>query len=84
MSAAARQTDMVTLNVIDSTMVAICREMGIVLMKTSYSNSLRYAMLFCLRSRAGTPRSHSLHIGCPSNPTADPDSDWGSVRTGVN
>ena len=37
MSAAARQTDMVTLNVIDSTMVAICREMGIVLMKTSYS-----------------------------------------------
>jgi len=31
------RTDMVTLNIIDSTMVAICREMGIVLMKTSYS-----------------------------------------------
>jgi len=29
--------DMVTMNVIDSTMVSICREMGITLMKTSYS-----------------------------------------------
>ena len=32
-----RRTDMVTLSILDSTMVAICREMGIVLMKTSYS-----------------------------------------------
>ncbi len=37
MTEQTRQTDMVTLNIIDSTMVAICREMGIVLMKTSYS-----------------------------------------------
>src|SRR5262245_65808717 len=29
--------DMVTMTIIDSTMVAICREMGISLMKTSYS-----------------------------------------------
>jgi N-methylhydantoinase B len=29
--------DMVTMNIIDSTMVSICREMGILLMKTSYS-----------------------------------------------
>ena len=29
--------DMVTMNIIDSTMVSICREMGITLMKTSYS-----------------------------------------------
>ncbi len=29
--------DMVTMNIIDSSMVSICREMGIVLMKTSYS-----------------------------------------------
>jgi N-methylhydantoinase B len=42
--AAARQAvprsgepDFVTMNIIDSTMVSICREMGILLMKTSYS-----------------------------------------------
>jgi 5-oxoprolinase (ATP-hydrolysing)/N-methylhydantoinase B len=29
--------DLVTMNIIDSTMVSICREMGILLMKTSYS-----------------------------------------------
>ena len=29
--------DMVTMNIVDSTMVSICREMGILLMKTSYS-----------------------------------------------
>ena len=32
-----RAMDMVTMNIIGSTMVALCREMGIVLMKTSYS-----------------------------------------------
>ncbi|MSO69465.1 MAG: hydantoinase B/oxoprolinase family protein [Alphaproteobacteria bacterium] len=32
-----RSEDMVTMNIIDSSMVSICREMGIVLMKTSYS-----------------------------------------------
>jgi N-methylhydantoinase B len=29
--------DMVTMNIMDSTMVSVCREMGILLMKTSYS-----------------------------------------------
>ena len=29
--------DMVTMNIVDSTMVSICREMGITMMKTSYS-----------------------------------------------
>ena len=37
MSVQANDVDMVTMNIVDSTMVAICREMGIVLMKTSYS-----------------------------------------------
>ena len=32
-----RAMDMVTVNIIDSTMVSICREMGVSLMKTSYS-----------------------------------------------
>jgi 5-oxoprolinase (ATP-hydrolysing)/N-methylhydantoinase B len=31
------EPDFVTMNIIDSTMVSICREMGILLMKTSYS-----------------------------------------------
>jgi N-methylhydantoinase B/oxoprolinase/acetone carboxylase alpha subunit len=34
---ASRDLDLVTMNVIDSSMVSLCREMGIVLMKTSYS-----------------------------------------------
>ena len=34
---ARRQPDMVMMNILDSTMVSICREMGILLMKTSYS-----------------------------------------------
>ena len=29
--------DLVTMNILDSTLVSICREMGITLMKTSYS-----------------------------------------------
>ena len=32
-----RPVDLVTMNILDSTMVSICREMGILLMKTSYS-----------------------------------------------
>ena len=36
-AAAPRQPDPVMMNILDSTMVSICREMGILLMKTSYS-----------------------------------------------
>ena len=38
--------DMVTMNIIDSTMVSICREMGITLMKTSYSTIFNEALDF--------------------------------------
>lgn len=38
--------DMVTMSIIDSTMTAICREMGIVLMKTSYSTIFNEALDF--------------------------------------
>ena len=37
MSETDRAADLVAMNIMDSTLVAICREMGIVLMKTSYS-----------------------------------------------
>jgi N-methylhydantoinase B len=38
--------DMVTMNILDSTMVSICREMGITLMKTSYSTIFNEALDF--------------------------------------
>ncbi len=38
--------DMVTMNLLDSTMVSICREMGITLMKTSYSTIFNEALDF--------------------------------------
>jgi len=38
--------DMVTMSIIDSTMTAICREMGITLMKTSYSTIFNEALDF--------------------------------------
>ena len=41
-----RAVDMVTMNIIDSTMVAVCREMGIVLMKTSYSTMFNEGLDF--------------------------------------
>ncbi|MEM7542846.1 MAG: hydantoinase B/oxoprolinase family protein [Pseudomonadota bacterium] len=40
------QVDMVTMSIIDSTMTAVCREMGIVLMKTSYSTIFNEALDF--------------------------------------
>ncbi len=44
--AQSRDVDMVTMSIIDSTMVSICREMGIVLMKTSYSTIFNEALDF--------------------------------------
>ena len=38
--------DMVTMNIVDSTMVSICREMGITMMKTSYSTIFNEGMDF--------------------------------------
>jgi N-methylhydantoinase B/oxoprolinase/acetone carboxylase alpha subunit len=38
--------DLVTMNILDSTMVSICREMGITLMKTSYSTIFNEALDF--------------------------------------
>ena len=41
-----RDVDMVTMSIIDSTMTAICREMGITLMRTSYSTIFNEALDF--------------------------------------
>ena len=45
-STASTDVDMVTMSIIDSTMTAICREMGITLMKTSYSTIFNEALDF--------------------------------------
>ena len=38
--------DFVSMNILDSTMLSICREMGITLMKTSYSTIFNEALDF--------------------------------------
>ena len=45
-AAGAPAPDIVTMNILDSTMVSICREMGITLMKTSYSTIFNEALDF--------------------------------------
>ncbi len=42
----SRDVDMVAMSIMDSTMTAMCREMGIVLMKTSYSTIFNEALDF--------------------------------------
>jgi len=42
----SRNLDLVTMNIIENTMISICREMGIVLMKTSYSTIFNEALDF--------------------------------------
>ena len=41
-----RAMDMITMNIIESSMVSVCREMGITLMKTSYSTIFNEALDF--------------------------------------
>ena len=43
---APRALDLVTMNIVENTMVSICREMGITLMKTSYSTIFNEALDF--------------------------------------
>ncbi len=41
-----RQMDLVTMNILENTMISVCREMGITLMKTSYSTIFNEALDF--------------------------------------
>ena len=38
--------DLVTMNILENTMISVCREMGITLMKTSYSTIFNEALDF--------------------------------------
>ncbi len=61
-----RDMDMVTMNIIDSTMVSVCREMGIVLMKTSYSTIFNEALDFTCALVGPTGEMISQAEFCPS------------------
>ncbi len=60
------QPDLVTMNIIESTMVSICREMGITLMKTSYSTIFNEALDFTCG--IASPRGEMLAVAefCPA------------------
>src|SRR5690606_10212340 len=58
--------DLVTMNVIENTMIAICREMGITLMKTSYSTVFNEALDFTCG--LASPQGEMLAVAefCPA------------------
>jgi N-methylhydantoinase B len=58
--------DLVTMNIIENTMVSICREMGITLMKTSYSTIFNEALDFTCG--IASPRGEMLAVAefCPA------------------
>jgi N-methylhydantoinase B/oxoprolinase/acetone carboxylase alpha subunit len=61
-----RKMDMVAMNILDSTMVSVCREMGITLMKTSYSTIFNEALDFTCAIAA--PNGDMLAVAefCPA------------------
>ena len=61
-----RAVDMVTMNIIDSTMVAVCREMGIVLMKTSYSTMFNEGLDFTCALADAEGEMISVADFCPA------------------
>ncbi len=61
-----RTIDMVTMNIIDSTMVAVCREMGIVLMKTSYSTMFNEGLDFTCALADSRGEMISVADFCPA------------------
>ena len=67
MSVAANDIDMVTTNIIDSTMVAACREMGIVLMKTSYSTIFNEGLDFTCAIAAPDGEMLAVADYCPAH-----------------
>jgi N-methylhydantoinase B len=60
------QMDLVSMNIVDSTMISICREMGITLMKTSYSTIFNEALDFTCA--IASPKGEMLAVAefCPA------------------
>ena len=60
------EIDMVTMNIIDSTLVSICREMGLTMMKTSYSTIFNEALDFTCAIAAPNGDMYAVAEFCPA------------------
>ena len=58
--------DMITMNIIESSMVSVCREMGITLMKTSYSTIFNEALDFTCAIAAPDGEMLAVAEFCPA------------------
>lgn len=63
---ALKDMDLVTMNIIENTMVSICREMGITLMKTSYSTIFNEALDFTCGIASPTGEMLAVAEFCPA------------------
>ncbi|MDP7341786.1 MAG: hydantoinase B/oxoprolinase family protein [Alphaproteobacteria bacterium] len=61
-----RKMDMVAMSILDSTMVSVCREMGITLMKTSYSTIFNEALDFTCAIAAPNGDMYAVAEFCPA------------------
>ena len=61
-----KKLDLVTMNILENTMISVCREMGITLMKTSYSTIFNEALDFTCA--IASPRGEMLAVAefCPA------------------
>jgi len=65
-AAKVRGQDLVTMNVFESTLVSICREMGITLMKTAYSTIFNEALDFTCAIASPTGEMIAVAEFCPA------------------
>lgn len=61
-----RKLDLVTMNILENTMISICREMGITLMKTSYSTIFNEALDFTCAIASPTGEMLAVAEFCPA------------------
>lgn len=61
-----RKMDLVTMNIIENTMISLCREMGITLMKTSYSTIFNEALDFTCAIASPTGEMLAVAEFCPA------------------
>ena len=61
-----RRLDLVTMNIVENTMISICREMGITLMKTSYSTIFNEALDFTCAIASARGEMLAVAEFCPA------------------
>ncbi|MGR8950481.1 MAG: hydantoinase B/oxoprolinase family protein [Gammaproteobacteria bacterium] len=65
-NAHSRQLDLVTMNILENTMISVCREMGITLMKTSYSTIFNEALDFTCAIASPSGEMLAVAEFCPA------------------